>query len=90
MSSLLARMRLKPKQKDDDNGQVEAAVAKLKDARRFDDSKQYSTAVMLYEEGLRLLIERHSVESDEPKKAPGKRAAKKGAVEPVATKKAKA
>ena len=28
--------------------------------------------------------------SDEPKKAPGKRAAKKGAVEPVATKKAKA
>ena len=26
---------------------VEAAVAKLKDARRFDDSKQYSTAVML-------------------------------------------
>ena len=40
MSSLLARMRSKPKQKDDDNGQVEAAVAKLKDARRFDDSKQ--------------------------------------------------
>ena len=50
MSSLLARMRSKPKQSDD-NGQVEAAVAKLKDARRFDDSKQYSTAVMLYEEG---------------------------------------
>ena len=69
MSSLLARMRSKPKQKDDDNGQVEAAVAKLKDARRFDDSKQYSTAVMLYEEGLRLLIERHQQESDEPKRA---------------------
>ena len=69
MSSLLARMRSKPKQKDDDNGQVEAAVAKLKDARRFDDSKQYSTAVMLYEEGLRLLIERHANEVDEPKKA---------------------
>ena len=51
-------MRSKPKQ-NDDNSQVEAAVAKLKDARRFDDSKQYSTAVMLYEEGLRLLIERH-------------------------------
>jgi len=62
-------MRSKPKQKDDDNGQVEAAVAKLKDARRFDDSKQYSTAVMLYEEGLRLLIERHQQESDEPKRA---------------------
>jgi len=42
-------MRSKPKQSDD-NGQVEAAVAKLKDARRFEDSKQYSTAVMLYEE----------------------------------------
>ena len=68
MSSLLARMRSKPKQSDD-NGQVEAAVAKLKDARRFDDSKQYSTAVMLYEEGLRLLIERHQQESDEPKRA---------------------
>ena len=68
MSSLLARMRSKPKQSDD-NGQVEAAVAKLKDARRFDDSKQYSTAVMLYEEGLRLLIERHQSESDEPKRA---------------------
>ena len=68
MSSLLARMRSKPKQSDD-NGQVEAAVAKLKDARRFDDSKQYSTAVMLYEEGLRLLIERHQTESDEPKRA---------------------
>ena len=68
MSSLLARMR-KPKQKDDDNNQVEAAVAKLKDARRFDDSKQYSTAVMLYEEGLRLLIERQQQESDEPKRA---------------------
>ena len=68
MSSLLARMRSKPKQSDD-NGQVEAAVAKLKDARRFDDSKQYSTAVMLYEEGLRLLIERHQHESDEPKRA---------------------
>ena len=38
MSSLLARMRSKPKQSDD-NSQVEAAVAKLKDARRFDDSK---------------------------------------------------
>jgi len=61
-------MRSKPKQSDD-NGQVEAAVAKLKDARRFDDSKQYSTAVMLYEEGLRLLIERHQSESDEPKRA---------------------
>ena len=69
MSSLLARMRSKPKQSDDNNGQVEAAVAKLKDARRFDDSKQYSTAVMLYEEGLRLLIERHQQESDEPKRA---------------------
>ena len=68
MSSLLARMRSKPKQ-NEDNGQVEAAVAKLKDARRFDDSKQYSTAVMLYEEGLRLLIERHQSESDEPKRA---------------------
>ena len=68
MSSLLARMRSKPKQSDD-NSQVEAAVAKLKDARRFDDSKQYSTAVMLYEEGLRLLIERHQQESDEPKRA---------------------
>ena len=68
MSSLLARMRSKPKQSDD-NGQVEAAVAKLKDARRFDDSKQFSTAVMLYEEGLRLLIERANVENDEPKKA---------------------
>jgi len=68
MSSLLARMRSKPKQSAD-NGQVEAAVAKLKDARRFDDSKQYSTAVMLYEEGLRLLIERHQSESDEPKRA---------------------
>ena len=68
MSSLLARMRSKPKQSDD-NSQVEAAVAKLKDARRFDDSKQYSTAVMLYEEGLRLLIERHQSESDEPKRA---------------------
>mgnify|MGYP002824503133 CR=1 FL=1 len=68
MSSLLARMRSKPKQSDD-NGQVEAAVAKLKDARRFEDSKQYSTAVMLYEEGLRLLIERHQQESDEPKRA---------------------
>ena len=68
MSSLLARMRSKPKQSDD-NGQVEAAVAKLKDARRFEDSKQYSTAVMLYEEGLRLLIERHQSESDEPKRA---------------------
>ena len=68
MSSLLARMRSKPKQSDD-NGQVEAAVAKLKDARRFDDSKQYSTAVMLYEEGLRLLIERHQQERDEPKRA---------------------
>ena len=68
MSSLLARMRSKPKQSDD-NGQVEAAVAKLKDARRFDDSKQYSTAVMLYEEGLRLLIERANVENDEPKRA---------------------
>ena len=33
MSSLLARMRSKPKQSDDNNGQVEAAVAKLKDAR---------------------------------------------------------
>ena len=61
-------MRSKPKQ-NEDNGQVEAAVAKLKDARRFDDSKQYSTAVMLYEEGLRLLIERHQQESDEPKRA---------------------
>jgi spastin len=61
-------MRSKPKQSDD-NGQVEAAVAKLKDARRFDDSKQYSTAVMLYEEGLRLLIERHQQERDEPKRA---------------------
>ena len=69
MSSLLARMRSKPKQSDDNNGQVEAAVAKLKDARRFEDSKQYSTAVMLYEEGLRLLIERHQQESDEPKRA---------------------
>ena len=69
MSSLLARMRSKPKQSDDNNGQVEAAVAKLKDARRFEDSKQYSTAVMLYEEGLRLLIERHQSESDEPKRA---------------------
>ena len=68
MSSLLARMRSKPKQSDD-NGQVEAAVAKLKDARRFEDSKQYSTAVMLYEEGLRLLIERHQQESDEPNRA---------------------
>ena len=68
MSSLLARMRSKPKQSDD-NSQVEAAVAKLKDARRFEDSKQYSTAVMLYEEGLRLLIERHQQESDEPKRA---------------------
>jgi SpoVK/Ycf46/Vps4 family AAA+-type ATPase len=68
MSSLLARMRSKPKQNNDD-GQVEAAVAKLKDARRFDDSKQYSTAVMLYEEGLRLLIERHANEVDEPKRA---------------------
>jgi len=27
MSSLLARMRSKPKQSDDNNGQVEAAVA---------------------------------------------------------------
>ena len=69
MSSILARMRSKPKQSDDNNGQVEAAVAKLKDARRFEDSKQYSTAVMLYEEGLRLLIERHQQESDEPKRA---------------------
>ena len=33
---------------------------------------------------------RSDKKSDEPKKAPGKRAAKKGAVEPVATKKAKA
>jgi len=69
MSSLLARMRSKPKKESDDNGQVEAAVAKLKDARRFEDSKQFSTAVMLYEEGLRLLIERHQQESDEPKRA---------------------
>ena len=61
-------MRPKPKTKHEEDA-VGAAVEKLKDARRFDDSKQYGTAVLLYEEGLTLLMERANTERDEPKKA---------------------
>jgi spastin len=61
-------MRPKPKTKHEENA-VGTAVEKLKDARRFDDSKQYGTAVLLYEEGLTLLMERANAERDEPKKA---------------------
>eukprot|EP00629_Pelagomonadales_sp_RCC1024_P002275 CAMPEP_0119289204 /NCGR_PEP_ID=MMETSP1329-20130426/38645_1 /TAXON_ID=114041 /ORGANISM="Genus nov. species nov., Strain RCC1024" /LENGTH=103 /DNA_ID=CAMNT_0007289999 /DNA_START=108 /DNA_END=416 /DNA_ORIENTATION=+ len=53
----------------EEDAAVDAAVVKLKEARRLDSARQYGAAVGLYEEGLTLLMERLRTEPNPQKKA---------------------